>query len=73
MLALRLDRVGGRFWLGAAVSFVGVALVGVGGQGELHGGLTGIVLGIATAATWAAYSVAIAPDAALLADPHFRS
>ena len=61
VLALRLDRVGRRFWLGAAVSFVGVALVGVGGQGELHGGLTGIVLGIATAATWAAYSVAIAP------------
>jgi drug/metabolite transporter (DMT)-like permease len=61
VLALRLDRVGGRFWLGAAVSFVGVGLVGVGGQGELHGGLTGIVLGIATAATWAGYSVAIAP------------
>jgi drug/metabolite transporter (DMT)-like permease len=61
LLALRLDRVGRRFWLGAAVSFLGVALVGIGGQRELHGGTTGILLGIATAATWAGYSVAIAP------------
>ena len=61
VLALRLDRVGRRFWLGTAVSFLGVALVGVGGQRELHGGTTGILLGIATAATWAGYSVAIAP------------
>jgi drug/metabolite transporter (DMT)-like permease len=61
VLALRLDRVGRRFWFGAAVSFAGVTLIGVGGQGELHGGLKGILLGVATAATWAAYSVAIAP------------
>jgi drug/metabolite transporter (DMT)-like permease len=61
VLALRLDRVGSRFWLGAAVSFLGVALVGIGGRGELHGGTAGILLGVATAATWAGYSVAIAP------------
>jgi drug/metabolite transporter (DMT)-like permease len=61
VIALRLDRVGRRFWLGAAVSFLGVGLVGIGGQAALHGGFTGILLGIATAATWAGYSVAIAP------------
>jgi drug/metabolite transporter (DMT)-like permease len=61
VVALRLDRVGTRFWLGAAISFLGVALVAEGGGGELTGGYAGILLGVATAATWAAYSVAIAP------------
>jgi drug/metabolite transporter (DMT)-like permease len=60
VLALRLDRVGSRFWMGAAISFAGVGLVAEGG-GELTGGYAGILLGVATAATWAAYSVAIAP------------
>ena len=60
VLALRLDTVGSRFWVGAAISFLGVALVAEGG-GELTGGYAGILLGVATAATWAAYSVAIAP------------
>jgi drug/metabolite transporter (DMT)-like permease len=61
VLALRLDRVGTRFWMGAAISFAGVGLVAEGGGGELTGGYAGILLGVATAATWAAYSVAIAP------------
>jgi drug/metabolite transporter (DMT)-like permease len=60
-LALGTERPSGRFWLGAAVSFCGVALVGLGAGGEIEGGTEGIVLGIATAASWAAYSVAIAP------------
>jgi drug/metabolite transporter (DMT)-like permease len=60
-LSLGLERPSARFWLGAAVSFAGVALVGIGAGGEIDGGADGILLGIATAATWGAYSVVIAP------------
>jgi drug/metabolite transporter, DME family len=60
-LALGTERATGRFWLAAAVSFVGVALVALGAAGQVSASLTGIVLGIATAATWAAYSVVFAP------------
>jgi drug/metabolite transporter (DMT)-like permease len=60
-LGLGTERPSARFWLGSAVSFGGVALVGLGAGGEIDGGVEGIVLGVATAATWAAYSVAIAP------------
>jgi drug/metabolite transporter (DMT)-like permease len=60
-LALGTERATGRFWLAAAVSFAGVALVAIGAAGEVSASLTGIVLGIATAATWAAYSVVFAP------------
>ncbi len=59
---LRLERLGRRFWLAAAVSFVGVALVAVGKPGVgVSGDLKGDALAVLTAATWAAYSVAIAP------------
>lgn len=54
------ERLTRRFWLAAAVSFVGVALVAV-GAGEISGGYAGIFLGLATATTWAVYSVAAAP------------
>ena len=60
-LVLGTERLSRSFWLGAAVSFAGVGLVAAGSSGELSGGLGGILLAIATAATWAAYSVAIAP------------
>ncbi len=50
-----------RFWVGAALSFVGVALVALGAGGELGGDLGGIMLGILTAATWAVYSTLITP------------
>jgi drug/metabolite transporter (DMT)-like permease len=59
-LGLRTERVSGRFWAGAAVSFAGVGLVAV-GTGEVSGDVGGVLLGVATAATWAGYSVAIAP------------
>ena len=59
-LALGTEAPSPRFWLGAVVSFAGVGLVAA-GAGEIEGGLPGIALGVATAATWAAYSVAIAP------------
>lgn len=60
-LALGTERLSRRFWLGAAVSFVGVALVALGSGGEVNGDLGGVLLGILTAVTWAVYSVAIAP------------
>jgi drug/metabolite transporter (DMT)-like permease len=60
-LALGTERVTHRFWLGALVSFVGVGFVALGAGGAVSGDLGGILLGIMTAATWAAYSVLIAP------------
>ena len=60
-LALGTERATGRFWLAAAVSFLGVALVALGAAGQVSASVTGIGLGIATAATWAAYSVVFAP------------
>lgn len=60
-LAVGFERVGARFWLAAVVSFAGVALVAVGAGGEVDADTLGVVLAVATAATWAAYSVAIAP------------
>jgi drug/metabolite transporter (DMT)-like permease len=60
-LAVGLERLPLRFWLAATVSFGGVALVAVGSGGGLSGDLGGNLLGVATAATWAGYSVAIAP------------
>ena len=60
-LAFGLERLSRRFWLAATVSFAGVGLVALGSSGGLSGDLRGHLLGIATAATWAGYSVAIAP------------
>jgi drug/metabolite transporter (DMT)-like permease len=48
-------------WLAVAVSFAGVALVVGGGGGQVSGNPLGFLLGIATAVTWAVYSVAVAP------------
>ncbi len=59
-LALRIERLSRRFWIAAAVSFAGVGLVAV-GNGELSGELAGDLYGVAAAATWAAYSVAVTP------------
>ena len=50
-----------RFVAASAVSFAGVGLVAAGAQGELAGDPRGIALALVGAATWAAYSVAIAP------------
>ncbi len=60
-LAVGLERLPGRFWLAATVSFGGVALVALGSSGDVSGNVAGDLLAVATAATWAAYSVAIAP------------
>jgi drug/metabolite transporter (DMT)-like permease len=60
-LVLGTERPTPRFWVAAAVSFVGVGLVAAGSAGETTASLTGILLGLSTAATWAAYSVTAAP------------
>ena len=60
-LALGTEHPTRRFWLGAAVSFVGVALVALGSGGDVSGGTLGVALGLSTAATWAVYSVVVAP------------
>jgi len=60
-LILQTERLSPRFWLGAVISFLGVALVAVDSGGELSGSLGGILLAIATALTWAVYSMAIVP------------
>lgn len=50
-----------RFWIATVVSFAGVVLVAAGAKGGIGGHLLGYTLDFVGAATWAAYSVAIAP------------
>jgi drug/metabolite transporter (DMT)-like permease len=56
-----IERLHSRFWLAAAVSFAGVCLVAMGAKGGIGGDLWGYLLALVGAATWSAYSVAIAP------------
>jgi drug/metabolite transporter (DMT)-like permease len=56
-----LERLSARFWLAALITFLGVVLVALGGGGDLSSDLGGHLLAVALAATWAVYSVAIAP------------
>jgi drug/metabolite transporter (DMT)-like permease len=60
-LVLGTETLPSRFWAGAILSFSGVALVALGSGGELSGDLGGVLLGILTAATWAAYSMLVTP------------
>ena len=57
-LRAHLDR---SFWIGAALTFAGVALIATGAGGGLVSGWKGDLLAIALAVTWAAYTIAIAP------------
>ena len=59
--AIGLERLHLRFWIAGLVSFAGVALVALGRAGGISGSLKGDALGVACAATWGAYTVAIAP------------
>jgi drug/metabolite transporter (DMT)-like permease len=64
MLAARwsgVERLSKRFVAAAGASFLGVALVALGSHGDVAGSPKGIVLALVGAATWAVYSVAIAP------------
>lgn len=60
-LALGLEQLSRKFWIAAGISFAGVGLVALGSGGDVSGDGLGILLGISTAATWAAYSVAVGP------------
>jgi drug/metabolite transporter (DMT)-like permease len=55
-----LERLPRRFWIAAVISFLGVGLV-ASGNGGVSGKVFGDGLALITAATWGAYSVAIAP------------
>jgi drug/metabolite transporter (DMT)-like permease len=55
------ERLSRKFWIAAAISFVGVGLVALGSPSGFSGDLRGNLLGVAAGATWAGYSVAIAP------------
>jgi drug/metabolite transporter (DMT)-like permease len=59
--ATRVEHLSIRFWIATALSFAGVALVAIGSGGDLSADLKGDGLAVLGAATWAAYSVAIAP------------
>jgi drug/metabolite transporter (DMT)-like permease len=59
-LALRLERLASAFWIGASITFGGVVLIAV-ANGGVGSSLKGTLIAIATAATWACYSVTIAP------------
>jgi drug/metabolite transporter (DMT)-like permease len=56
-----IERLQSHFWLAAAISFGGVCLVAFGAHGGVSGDLWGYALALFATATWAAYSVAIAP------------
>lgn len=56
-----LERLTGRFWLATVIGFAGVALVALGSGGNLSSDLGGDLLAILLAASWACYSVTIAP------------
>jgi drug/metabolite transporter (DMT)-like permease len=58
---LGIERLGSRFWFAAALAFGGVALVAIGSGGGVSGQLWGDLLGLAAAATWAWYTVAVSP------------
>ena len=49
------------FWIGAGLTFAGVALIAAGAGGGLVSGWKGDLLALALAATWAGYTIAIAP------------
>jgi drug/metabolite transporter (DMT)-like permease len=59
-LALRLEHLAISFWVGAAITFGGVALIAV-ANGSVGSSLKGTLIAIATALTWACYTVTIAP------------
>lgn len=60
-LVVGLERMSVRFWTAALVSFGGVALVALGAGASVDLDVVGVPLAVATAATWAAYSILIAP------------
>ena len=60
-LVLGTEHPSRRFWMAAAISAVGVGLVALGASSEVSASHAGILLGLGTGATWALYSVTVAP------------
>ncbi|HXY80789.1 MAG TPA: DMT family transporter [Gaiellaceae bacterium] len=60
-LALGLEQLSRAFWIGAGITFAGVALIAAAAGEGLSAGLKGDLLAIGTAFTWACYTVTIAP------------
>jgi drug/metabolite transporter (DMT)-like permease len=58
---LGVERLHRRFWVAAAISFVGVVLVAVGSASGVSGNLLGDFLAFVASATWGFYAVAIVP------------
>ena len=56
-----LERLTPQFWIATAVGFAGVALVALGSGGGISSDLGGVLLAVALSASWACYSVLIAP------------
>src|SRR5918912_2199591 len=56
-----VERLSRRFWAASVVSFGGAALVALGSKGGISGNVAGDLLAVGTAATWAAYTVIVAP------------
>jgi drug/metabolite transporter (DMT)-like permease len=56
-----LEQLSVQFWVATAVTFGGVALVALGSGGSLSSDLGGDLLALGLSATWALYTVAIAP------------
>jgi drug/metabolite transporter (DMT)-like permease len=59
-IVLRLEQLPRAFWAGVALTFAGVSLIAV-ASGRVGSGLEGTLIAIATAFTWACYTVSIAP------------
>jgi drug/metabolite transporter (DMT)-like permease len=60
-VALGLESLARTFWIGALVTFGGVGLIAAAATGGIGSSLGGDLIAIATAFTWAAYTVSIAP------------
>jgi len=58
---VRVEQLHRRFWIAAAISFLGVILVAAGSGGGFSGNVTGDLLALIATATWGVYSVAIVP------------
>jgi drug/metabolite transporter (DMT)-like permease len=59
-LALGIEHMPHPFWIGAAVTFVGIALIAL-ANGGVGSSLNGTLIAIGMAFTWACYTIAIAP------------
>ena len=59
--AVGLEQLALRFWTATLVTFAGVGLIALGGGGSFSSSVAGDLLAVGLAASWAAYSVTVAP------------